>query len=75
MDQNELFPFERLDREHLIYELTIRGVKNVSSKLKNDHGTLAKILSYMLRREQTGREYDSEIILDSVNTDRIFFSS
>lgn len=56
--------YDLLDREYLLYELHIRGVSNISSKVKND--TLSKNLSYLLACEQAGVEYDPAIDLDAV---------
>lgn len=65
MDQYQPFMFERLDKDYVIYELTLKGVKDISNKSKRE--TLAKNVSYMLGCEQAGIEYEIDIILDPVN--------
>lgn len=47
--------YNLLDRDHLIYELKIRGILNISSKLKNE--VLAQNLCYLLKCESSGTDF------------------
>lgn len=64
MSAKPLLKYDLLDREHLLYELQIRGVRNISSKVKNV--ILAKNLTYLLNCEQAGVEYEPVIQLRAV---------
>lgn len=57
------FTFHLLEREHLEYELKIRGIVNIGSRVKND--VLAQNLSYLLELEKSGTDFQEHYDLES----------